>query len=94
MFTDVYLKFLLEDDYNHFSILLEETYTNVCKIGFIEGSEAYHINLRLTNSEELLEELEPFIIVPQIPKCIWFDTFPIEILPTLEVSVEEDTENA
>jgi hypothetical protein len=40
-------------------------------VGTIEGIDGYHYNLRLIDEDFGVSLLEPFIVVPVNPKCVW-----------------------
>ena len=84
--TDYYLKFTDQSEMLSILEPLGMTYTDeegqqhvsqgghkyaAWEVGAIEGKEGWHLNVRVVNPEMDVSALEPYMVTPQHPVCVW-----------------------
>jgi hypothetical protein len=83
MSADYYLRF--QDQQQTLEVMQSFTYTDgdgvhlsqgghdyaLWEVGEIPAVEGWHINLRVINPELDVSALEPYMVTPRNPKCVW-----------------------
>jgi hypothetical protein len=84
MTQDYYLRF--SDQQQALEVMQSFTYTDdegnthlsqgghdyaLWEVGILDETDSWHINLRVINPELDVSALEPYMVTPRNPKCVW-----------------------